>query len=507
MRHLDVLFIAPSAAKQLYGELSKNYSAIEPNIWAAMLAESCRIKGFSVDLVDMDADRIPWIKAPILIDELKPRIVVFVVTGQNPNASSAAMTGAVAAAEEIKAFNPNTKIVFVGPHVNALPMESLDESCIDIVLTNEGVYALHNLLRSSLRDIDLQKIRGIAYKDRDGNKFINPAERIVSQENLEIDLPGMALDLLPDYSKYRTSTWHTNFDDDATSPFVSIYTSLGCIFKCEFCMINIINRTDNNTKLAADSFNTFRYWRPEHMIKWFDAFAAAGVKNIKIADEMFVLKPKHCIELCKLIIERGYKFNIWAYTRVNTVKEEYLEIFKQAGINWLAIGVESGSQTIREEITKGKFQDTNIREVIQRIRDFDINVGANYIFGLGHDTYETMQETLDLAIELNTENMNCYAAMALPGSPLYFKAREEGWRLPTKYAEYGFLAYDCVPSPTYKLSAAEVLKFRDDAFHKYFEGERFLNMIQNKFGDRAVSNIKKLTQIKLKRKIIEDTNV
>lgn len=498
---IDVLFIAPSAAYKLYGDLSSNYSAIEPNIWAAMLAESCRRKGFSVDLVDMEAERLGVVHTPVLIDERNPGLVVFVVTGQNPNASSAAMTGAVPAAEEIKKFHPNLKIAFVGPHVNALPMETLDEPAIDIVLTNEGVYALHNLLASSLSDIDLAKIKGIAYKDVAGVKHINPAERIVRQEDLEIDLPGMALDLLPGYGKYRTSTWHTNFHDELTSPFVSVYTSLGCIFKCEFCMINIINRTDNNLALASDSFNTFRYWEPSHMIKWFDAFAEAGVKNIKIADEMFVLKPKHCVELCKLIIERGYKFNIWAYTRVNTVKEEYLEIFKKAGINWLAIGVESGSQSIREEITKGTFKEVNIRDIISRIRQYDISVGANYIFGLGHDDYETMQETLGLAIELNTENANFYAAAALPGSPLYLKAKQEGWALPNTYSEYGFLSYDCLPSPTYNLSAAQVLKFRDEAFHKYFEGERFLNMIDSKFGPIAVNNIKKLTEIKLKRKI------
>jgi radical SAM superfamily enzyme YgiQ (UPF0313 family) len=439
-----------------------------------------------------------------MVHTYKPRLVVFVVTGQNPNASSAAMTGAIEAADNIKLGCPEVKIAFVGPHVNALPMESLTEDCIDIVLTNEGVYALHHLLATDLSDEALKKTKGIAYKDSEGVPHLNVGEAIVRQDMLAVDLPGMALDLLPPLSKYRTSTWHTNFYDEQTSPFVSIYTSLGCIFKCEFCMINIINRTDNDVTKAADSFNVFRYWPPEHMIKWFDRFAELGVKNIKIADEMFVLKPKHCIELCNLIIERGYNFNIWAYTRVNTVKEEYLEIFKKAGINWLAIGVESGSEPIREEITKGKFQDTNIRDIISRIRAHDINVGANYIFGLGHDNYDTMQETLDLAIELNTENMNCYAAMALPGSPLYLKAKAESWALPTQYSQYGFLSYDCLPSPTYHLSAAEVLKFRDDAFHTYFEGERFQNMIQQKFGDAAVANIKKLTKIRLKRKILGD---
>lgn len=501
---IDALFIAPSCAG-LYQDLSKNHSAIEPNIWALMLAESCRKKGFSVEYMDFEVnlknlEQSYWFSD---IWDLHPKIIVFVVFGQNPNASSAAMSGAVQGAMDVKRDFPDKKIVFVGPHVNALPLEVLDESCVDIVLTNEGVYALHDLLRTDLSDIQLAKVHGIAYKDSDGIKHLNPPHKIVSQDRLMEDLPGMALDFI-NPRDYRTSTWHTNFHDANTSPFVSIYTSLGCIFQCSFCMINIINRTKNDDALASDSFNVFRYWEPQHMIKWFDKLAEMGVKNIKIADEMFVLKPKHCMELCKLLIERNYGFNIWAYTRVNTVKEEYLETFKKAGINWLAIGIESGSQNIREEITKGKFKDTNIREIVGKIRDYDINVCANYIFGLGHDNYDTMQETLDLMLELNTENANMYAAMTLPGSPLYLEAKKNGWELPTKYSQYGFLSYDCLPSRTQHLSAAEVLAFRDKAFHTYFENPNFLSMIDKKFGPTAVQNIKKLTTIKLKRKILGD---
>ena len=113
-----------------------------------------------------------------------------------------------------------------------------------------------------------------------------------------------------------------------------------------------------------------------------------------------------------------------------------------------------------------------------------------------------MQETLNLAFELNTEMFNCYAATSLPGSPLYQKARKENWTLPQKYSEFGFLSYDHVPSKTYSLTASEVLAFRDYAFRAYFQNPRFLNMIYNKFGQPAIDSIKKMTKIKLKRKLL-----
>ena len=83
-------------------------------------------------------------------------------------------------------------------------------------------------------------------------------------------------------------------------------------------MINIINRTDSGESITSENSNLFRWWSPDFIIKQFDHFAASGVKNIKIADELFVLNPRHFEAICDLIIEREYEFNIWAYSRVDT---------------------------------------------------------------------------------------------------------------------------------------------------------------------------------------------
>jgi anaerobic magnesium-protoporphyrin IX monomethyl ester cyclase len=496
----DLLIIAPSAAG-LYQELKKDFSAKETNIWAGLLANSVR-GDHSVLIYDMEIEKPSKDKFYETVKEINPSLVLFVVTGQNPNASTAAMAGAVDASSVL---GSEFKIAFVGPHVNALPVETLEKhSEIDIALTNEGVYALKNVLKTNLRDTDLSGIKGIAYRDESGNIKLNPPEIIVPQELLEQDLPGVGYDLMPSLDNYRTSNWHANYIDEDRSPFASIYTSLGCIFKCEFCMINIINRTDNDPEKASSSFNKFRYWNPEFTIKQLDYLAAQGVKQIKVADEMWVLKPKHFLNLCDLIIERDYGFNMWAYTRVDTVKPKYLEKLKAAGVNWLALGIEAGNTEIRREITKGKFEETNIREVVGMIQDAGINVCANYIFGLGHDTYDTMQETLNLALELNAEYSNMYCATSLPGSPLYLKAKKENWELPSNYSEFGFLSYDHIPSRTYGLESSQVLEFRDYAFRVLFENPRFISKVQNKFGDKAVNNINKMNSIKLKRKSLKN---
>jgi radical SAM superfamily enzyme YgiQ (UPF0313 family) len=499
---LDLLIVAPSAAK-LYQALNNDYTAIETNIWAGLLANAVRHE-HSVAIYDLEVEKPSKEEFYDKVKDYNPKLVLFVVTGQNPNASTAAMDGATRSSSIL---GPEFKIAFVGPHVNALPIETLERHPeIDIVFTNEGVYALKNVLKTNLRDTELSGINGIAYRDESGDIRINAPERTVPQELLQQDLPGVAYDLMPSLDQYRTSAWHANYINEDRSPFASIYTSLGCIFKCEFCMINIINRTDNDPNKASSSFNKFRYWEPEFTIKQLDYLADKGVKQIKIADEMWVLKPKHFEKLCDLIIERGYDFNFWAYSRIDTVKPEYLEKLKAAGVNWLALGIEAGNQDIRREITKGRFEDINIRDVVKMIQDADISVCANYIFGLGHDNWDTMQETLNLALELNAEYSNMYCATSLPGSPLYLKAKRENWELPKEYSEFGFLSYDHVPSRTYNLESKDVLAFRDYAFHAISENPRFLNKVQNKFGDKAVENIKQMTKIKLQRKLLNEKN-
>ena len=113
-------------------------------------------------------------------------------------------------------------------------------------------------------------------------------------------------------------------------------------------MINIINRTNSAPNIVSSDSNMFRWWEPEFIIKQFDEIAKMGVKNVKIADELFVLNPRHFMKVCELLIERDYGFNIWAYSRIDTCKPEYLETLKKAGVNWLGLGIENPNQILRQ---------------------------------------------------------------------------------------------------------------------------------------------------------------
>jgi coproporphyrinogen III oxidase-like Fe-S oxidoreductase len=126
------------------------------------------------------------------------------------------------------------------------------------------------------------------------------------------------------------------------------------------------------------------------------------------------------------------------------------------------------------------------------------------MFGFPHDTIETMDETLNLALELKTEHANFYAAMALPGSPLYLHAKRNQWELPERFEEYAFLSYECKPLRTNTMSGAEVLRFRDEAWQKYFNYGPYLDLVENKFGLQSKNNLMEMAKIRLKRKQLGD---
>jgi anaerobic magnesium-protoporphyrin IX monomethyl ester cyclase len=486
-RPLDVIFIEADSAGVAYQDLSKVFAAIETPTWSLLLAQSCRAKGYGVAILDQTAERISDEVAIERIKDLKPRLAVFVVYGQNPNSGTTNMIGANRFCKALKDSHPEIKTCFVGSHTSALPKEVLAQPWVDFVLLNEGVYALHNLLKTNLED-KLEAVLGIGRKV-DGEIVLNDPQFVVPQERMDIDLPGYAWDLLP-YDKkpldlYRAHFWHAEFSHEKRTPFAAIYTSLGCRFACDFCMINM------------------RYWSPDFITKEFEKLAGYGVESVRISDEMFFLDKRYYEPLLNNIIDRNLKFRMWSYSRVDTVKKEFLDLFRRAGIGWLALGVEAGNQTVRKEVSKGSFKDVNIREVVREVRESGLNVISNYIFGFPDDTFDTMQQTLDLALELCTEMVNIYPCQALPGSPLYYKAKQNGWKLPDSPEGFAFLSYDSLPLPTKHLTAAEVLRFRDNAWQTYFNHKPYLKLVESKFGAQERKNVEEMAKIKLKRKILE----
>jgi anaerobic magnesium-protoporphyrin IX monomethyl ester cyclase len=513
---IDCLFISPSNASGIYQKLSKKYSAIEPPTWALLLAQSCRSRGYKVSILDCLAENLSDQEALERIITLKPKLITFVVYGQNVNSGTVNMSGAVRLSDYIKK-KKSCLISFIGSHVQALPKETLEkEKSIDFIFLNEGVYSLWNLLKNKEINFDvLSKTKGLAIKNKKkGEKkreiIFTGAEKIVPNDLMDSHLPGYAWDLLPFKKKpfdlYRSPLWHAKYNEKKRSPYAAIYTSLGCQFKCNFCMINLINKDDEQQSSLAKNYSGMRFWSTNFIIKEFDKLISMGVKTIRIVDEMFLLNPKYYIPLCEMLKIRNFEakdqLNLWAYSRVDTIKKtNILKLVREAGIKWLCLGIESGNKKIRLEVAKGKFEDVDIKQLVKQVHESGIQIMANYIYGLPGDDRESIEKTFQLSVELNTLGWNTYAAMALPGSELYNQALKNKLELPKNYEGYSFHSFDTLPLPTKYLKPAEILKLRDEKYIEYHANPLFLQKVEDLLGMEAKKVIIDNTKIKLKRKL------
>lgn len=496
-KSVDLLLVNPSSRAQVYQALGESIAALEPPVWAGLLATFARHHGLSVQLLDAEAESLTHEAAADRIVQLNPLLVAVVVYGHQPSASTQVMPGAGALSRAIKQRDPQTKIVMVGGHVAALPERSLKEETIDFVSVGEGLYTLVDLVGALKggRTEDLAKVRDLGFLD-EGRVLVGPPAPLL--KNLVEEMPELAWDLMP-MDKYRAHNWHC-FGDLERQPYAAVYTTLGCPYHCTFCCIQAPFKAGEKMIGIRETVNSYRFWTPQAVIAQIDRLVNQyGVRNIKIADEMFVLNQRHVDGICDLIIKRGYDLNIWAYARVDTIRgAATVEKLKRAGFNWLALGIESANERVRDNVEKGFSQDL-VYKTVEAVRAGGINVIANYIFGLPEDDIHTMQETLDMSVELNCEFANFYSAMAYPGSQLYTVALKEGLRLPESWSGYSQHAKDTLPLPTKYLTGPEVLRFRDNAFQVYFSGSRYRDMVAQKFGPETAQHILEMTSLHLER--------
>ncbi len=508
---LDLLLIHPGGASGVYGGLADELTAVEPPLWCRLIAGYVRDHGHSVRIADAEALRLTPREVGAYVANVRPRLTCIVAHGHQPSASTQMMTAARAIADEVKHQAPYwAPVMLVGGHVAALPERTLrEEPTVDYACVGEGPVTVAELLRlfKSNPDFlsgDLHAVPGLVHREPGlrvravpvtvSAVVVNPAPPLLDMTALH----GDVWDLLP-MGYYRSHNWQAFGDTGGgRQPYASVMTSLGCPYRCSFCCIN-----------APFGGNRYRMREPAAVVgeiaKLYDQH---GVRTFKIVDEMFVLNEQHYTAIAEGLVAAGIgdAINIWAYARVDTVRPNKLDLLRRAGVKWLALGIESGSKYVRDGASK-RLRNDDIAGVVRSIQNAGINVIGNYIFGLPDDDLGTMDQTLNLALELNTEFANFYCAQAYPGSSLYAEAIAKGWALPETWAGYSQHGYECRPLDARHVDAATILAFRDRAFRTYFQSPAYLAMVERRFGLDALHQVGQMLRHKLPRRLLADRPV
>lgn len=485
----DLLLVFPNNRRRAYGGLAGEVAAVTPPLQLALTAAYCRREGISVSVLDADAEDLGPAEAAARVADLRPRLALLSTDSLN----SGDVTKMAAASETLKAIRaaaPDLPVVLEGVVPSAFPERMLREEGADYVCRGEAFQPVADLARA-LRSGEARpkdRIRGVWWLEGDG---LVDGDRGPLPERPD-ELPLAAWDLLP-MDRYRAHHWHCFGHLDRRSPYASIYTNLGCPYACTFCNVNVVAGKPN-----------FRPRSPENVVEEVDLLVKRyGVRNIRIVDNVFTIRPDLVEKLCDLLIARGHDLNFWAYARVETIRSpELLAKMKKAGVNWLAYGIEAADPKVRKAVEKPS-PETTIERAIEMTRSAGIHMVGNFIFGLPEDDHATMRRTFQMAKDHLFEYANFYAAMAYPGTELHEQARREGQTLPDTWTGYGQYSFDALPLATRHLRSAEVLKFRDEAFVEYHTYPPYRERLRSLFGREAVDYVDRILGIKLRRRLLE----
>lgn len=493
----DVILFNPGEPHNVFQGLhGGGLTAIEPPIWPRLIASYLRVKNISAFVVDAEAMGWDATTAARMASHLEPKLVCVVVHGAQPSASTQKMPAAAAAVKALHDRMPEVPVMLIGGHPAALPLKSLQETGADYVCTGEGPVTVYEFMKYGKK-----AARGLV--DREGT-WTAPSPNVI---DLDHDMPGDCWDLLP-LPRYRSYAHHAWTNGFARTPYASIYTSLNCPYHCEFCMISSPFRNGDQLATRKDGVNLYRMWSAKSVMRELEVLVEVyNVKNIRINDEMFVLNPMHVESICRAISERyGDRLNLWSYGRVDCTKEKFLDQMQAAGFKWLCLGIESVSDDVRDGVAKGEYGRKEIVDTVRRVKAHGINIIANYMFGLPNDTFTSMNDTLNLALELKTEYVNMYAAVAFPGSKLWDDKIKDGWTPPSNWLAWSFHSYEHEPLGTKHLLPEEVLAFRDYAFKRYYNDKSYRTYVQAKFGERAITEIDFMLGHELKRRLLDSAN-
>jgi len=486
---LDLLLVFPNNRKNAYGSLADTAAGISVPLQTALTASYVRKAGFSVRVIDADAENLSPEETARRAAEAGARLVLMSTDSLN-SGDVTKMAAASDTLRELRAKAPGVTVMLEGVVPSAFPEQMLREEGADFVCQGEAfdqVVDLLQVLRAGKRRPDA-KLSGISWLDGD-QAVVGGRRSLIKNPDT---LPFAAWDLLP-MSRYRAHHWHCFDRLDRRQPYASIYTNLGCPYTCSFCNVNAVAGTAN-----------FRARTPENVVEEIDLLVKQyGVRNLRIVDNVFTIRPDLVEKLCDLLIRRDYDLNLWAYCRVETIKNpELMRKMKKAGVRWVAYGIEAADDKVRDAVDKGSSQAT-IDRAIEMTRQADIHIVGNFIFGLPEDTHETMQKTFDMAKTYLFEYANFYAAMAYPGTELHEQAKKEGVELPKTWKGYGQYSEEALPMSTKHLTSADVLRYRDNAFVEYTSSPAYLALVRKKFGEPAVDFLNGLLKIKLRRKLLE----
>lgn len=412
---------------------------IYPPMGVLYIASMLEAQEHTVDFIDMDIEEMDSDGLLAHIQKTSPELVGF-------SCVTPTVELGWELSKQIKESFPNIFTVIGGIHATIDPDNTLSKEGVDAICIGESEHTVCEMVKC-LEDNkgDLSSVNGIYYK-KDGAIIKNPPREM--EHNLD-DFPFPAFHLIKNLSAYSPP-------DAQGLPVAPIMTSRGCPGLCTYCCTKqIFGRR-------------FRARSVDNIVAEVDLLVNKfGIKELHFLDDNLSTNRKRILELCRQLKERNYpiRYEISNGIRADMVDVEILTALKEIGMVNVGFGVESGNEEILKVIKKGITKDT-VRKAMKMAKDLGFETWGFFIIGLYKDTPETVQDTIDFAIELDPDFAKFLILKPFPGSEIFQQLQALNLIDSHEYAKYGVYT-----EPVHHLSdmtAAEIHQWQKRAFRKFY---------------------------------------
>lgn len=314
-----------------------------------------------------------------------------------------------------KVFN-DVPIVFGGQHPTLFPEAILNEySFIDYIVLGEGEESVVKVLDAHFDNKNLlSRIDGIAYRGKDG-VVVNPKTEFIKDLD-SIPFPAYDLIDIKDYF-FDTSDWH-NPKGLPIDYNYSIITSRGCPNRCSYCTMKNFHGRKYRMRTAKNVVDEIQYLYDKYNCRY-----------VSFVDDNMTVSKKRTLEIMHEIYERNLdiQFDTSQGIEIKTMDEEMMDSMVKAGYVRTAVGIESGSEYIRNTIFKKGLKDETIYNFFEIAKKYkDLRFVGMFICGCPQETEETLNDTFEMVKRLPLENINLNIMFPFYGTEMFRYCYEEG---------------------------------------------------------------------------------
>jgi len=400
-----------------------------PPLGLLSIASYAESLGYSVRVYDVHGEKLDDQELMSRVEADQPRVIgISVLTNM--------AIPALKIAKLCKRVAPNSTLVVGGVHAEAMPERMLRNSAIDAVVRGDG----EEPMRALLEGATFSEILGLSY--RDGLQ--------VRHNNVQPINPDLDRYPFPAYHLVNFNNYFPAVGSYRNYPAINMLMTRGCPGKCTFCNSA---RTTLRTRDPARVVQQIKLLHDRY-----------GIRQIQFYDDTFTVFKKAVLEFCDLLAKEKLGVTWTAYIRGDCFSDQMAAAMKKAGCHQVLMGVETGNAYIAKRIGKPIDRDTYI-EAIRIAHRHGIEVRCSFIIGNMDETWQTMEDTLNFAMEIDTDLFQLSISTPYPGTALYAEASAKGWLKHNDWYSYG-QGEVLVDQP--QISEEEIYRFERYAFRKFY---------------------------------------